>query len=1031
VNEINITMTRILLRSFQFTLLCCFTLVPLVSHAQQPSAPFECRWADAAPVIDGIADEPLWKTAAVIDRFTLPWLRDQERPARTATRARLLWDHDYLYFFAEMDDADLFADVMEHDGKTWDNDVFELFFKPAEDKTGYFEFQVNAAGTVFDAFLPKRGFEDFERIKKADEFHVDAKINLKGTLNKRDDRDQGWSVEGRIPWTDFFPAGGRPAIAEIWKFALCRYDFSIDSKDPELSTSAPLKSSETPNFHLVEDYAPLKFVGPSVQNSIRPFGIEKRVPLTTSRVVGSPEPPAPYTTQRLYPKLKTVFPIFVVAQPGSDRLIVITQDAPYSNTTLRRMKDASETSEYEVLLTEEHVAYHVEFHPNFLQNGYLYLGSNGVSRGKGSPKTTRITRFHMDPKPPYAFDPKSATTIIEWESDGHNGGAMAFGKDGMLYITSGDGTSDSDTNLRGQEMTHLTAKVLRIDVDHPTADKPYSVPKDNPFLHIPEARPETWAIGMRNPWRMTADRETGHIWVGNNGQDLWEQAYLIQRGANYGWSVTEGSHPFYANRQVGPAPITLPTVEHHHSEARSLTGGIVYYGKKLPELRGAYLYGDHSTGKIWGVKHDGQKILWHKELADTPFHISGFGTDTQGELLICDHQPGTDGAFHTLIPNPVMEPTAPFPTKLSESGLFQSVKGHVVHPALVPYSVNAPLWSDGAEKLRFVALPGADSKIDFSLDKAWGFPDLTVLVKSFSLEMETGNPGSKRFIETRFMVKQQGEWVGYSYQWNDDQTDATLVSKEGLDRNYKIQTPEGVREQAWHYPSRTECMVCHSRAAAFVLGLSTPQMNKTHEYPHDSGSTIDHQLRVFEHLGLFKDMSWSDGVRAAIRVNGKKAGLKEADIEKQIAAASTKAGQRGPNSSAMLAVAPNRYQRLANPYDEHEPLTDRARAYLHSNCAVCHVDAGGGNAQMELGFATPLDKMKILDVIPLHDKFSKPDARLVAPGAPDQSILLHRVSIRGRGQMPQMATSLVDQAAIKMLREWIETMPAPPPVETK
>ncbi|MDB5390111.1 MAG: hypothetical protein JWM11_5757 [Planctomycetaceae bacterium] len=997
--------------------------VPQASSAQQlEKKSFECRWADAAPVIDGELNDPVWKSAVLIDQFSLPWLREKERPARTATRARLLWDHDYLYFSAEMDDTDLFADVTEHDGKTWDNDVFELFFKPAEDKTGYYEFQVNAANTIFDCFLPKKGFEDFDRIKKADEFHVDAKVKLRGTLNKRDDRDTGWTVEGRIPWIDFFPTGGRPVINEAWKFALCRYDYSVGFDGPELSTSAPLKSSQTPNFHSVEDYAPLKFVGPQPQNAIRPFGIEKRVALTTSRVIGSPEPPLPYTTQRLYPKLKTVFPVFVVPQPGSDRLVVITQDAPYSNTTLRRMKDEPDVSEYEQLLADDHVAYSVEFHPNFMQNGYLYLGSNGPSKGKDSPKTTRITRYSMDPKPPYKFDPQSALIIIEWPSDGHNGGAMAFGKDGMLFVTSGDGTSDSDTNIVGQEMTKLTAKVLRIDVDHPTADKPYSIPKDNPFLHIPDARPETWAIGMRNPWRMTADRETGHLWVGNNGQDLWEQAYLITRGANYGWSVTEGSHPFYANRKVGPAPIVLPTVEHHHSEARSLTGGIVYYGTKLPELRGAYLYGDHSTGKIWGVKHDGTKIIWHKELADTPFHITGFGSDTHGELLICDHQPGNDGAFHTLIPSPMSAPTAPFPRKLSESGLFQSVKGHVVQPALVPYSVNSPLWSDGAEKLRFVALPGADSKIDFSLNKAWGFPDETVLVKSFALEMEAGNPNSKRFIETRFMLKQQGEWVGYSYQWNDDQTDATLVSKEGLDQKYAIQTKDGVREQTWHYPSRTECMVCHSRAAAFVLGLSTPQLNKNHDY----AGVTDHQLRVFEHLGLFKDMSWSEGARAQLQEDGKQQGLKSEVIDKQLSAATPAAGQRGTTNSAMLAVEPGRFQRLANPYDAHEPLPDRARSYLHSNCAVCHVDAGGGNSQMQLDILTSLEKMKIVDVVPLHDKFGVPDAKLVAPGAPDRSILLRRVAMRGRGQMPQLSTNLVDQEAVKMFREWIEKMPVTP-----
>src|SRR5262249_22920486 len=189
-----------------------------------------------------------------------------------------------------------------------------------------------------------------------------------------------------------------------------------------------------------------------------------------------------------------------------------------------------------------------------------------------------------------AIDPKSALTIIEWDSNGHNGGDLAFGLDGMLYVSSGDGTSDSDTNLTGQDLTKLLAKVLRIDVDHPAPGQAYAVPPDNPFVKTPGARPETWAMGFRNPWRLTIDKKTGDLWVGNNGQDLWEQAYLVERGANYGWSVMEGSHPFYLNRKAGPTPFARPIVEHPHSEMRSLTGGIVYYGSKLPQLRGAHMY---------------------------------------------------------------------------------------------------------------------------------------------------------------------------------------------------------------------------------------------------------------------------------------------------------------------------------------------------------------------------------------------------------------------------------------------------------
>ena len=197
---------------------------------------------------------------------------------------------------------------------------------------------------------------------------------------------------------------------------------------------------------------------------------------------------------------------------------------------------------------------------------------------------------------------------------------------------------------------------------------------------------------------MTVDRKTGHLWVGQNGQDLWEQAFLVKKGDNYGWSVMEGGHVFYPNRKPGPTPFVKPTIEHPHSEFRSLTGGIVYYGEKYPDLQGAYIYGDYSTGKIWAMKHDGTKPLWHKELCSTTLAITCFGTDTKGEILICDHHGKGDGALYTLEPRPKDAAAPPFPKTLSESGLFRSVKGHVMQPGMIPYTVNAQLWSDGAYK---------------------------------------------------------------------------------------------------------------------------------------------------------------------------------------------------------------------------------------------------------------------------------------------------------------------------------------------
>lgn len=711
--------------------------------------------------------------------------------------------------------------------------------------------------------------------------------------------------------------------------------------------------------------------------------------LTTSRVIGSPEPPLPYTVKRAYPNLKLNFPIGIILQPNSDRLWTFTADGAKGRTVLRRFVDSPDVTETEVLLpADERMAYDAAFHPDFLQNGYVYIGHDlPVEKdGKKSEKYVRVSRFKMNPQPPYEFDTASETTIIEWPSDGHNGAAVAFGLDRMLYVTSGDGTSDSDTNERGQEMKHLTAKLLRIDVDHPAPGKMYSVPADNPFVGMPDVAPETWAFGFRNPWRMTVDRETGHIWVGNNGQDLWEQIFFVRKGDNYGWSVYEGGHPFYLNRKLGPAPYVKPMFDHHHSEARSMTGGIVHYGTELPELRGAYVYGDHSTGKIWAGKHDGTKLLWHKELADTILKITGFGNNSRGELLVADYVGGGEGAFYSIVPMPPQKETAPFPRTLSASGLFKSVKGHVVENALIPYSVNAPLWSDGAEKIRYMAIPGDAPKIDMSGNRGWKFPEATVLVKSFSLETKVGDPGTRRWIETRFLTLQQNEWVGYSYQWNAEQTEATLVDKEGLDVDFTIETELGPRQQKWHYPARTECLVCHSRAAVYTLGTSTNQMNRPSEFSYHTSSTTDesqpvgeNQLAMLERLGLVK-----------------------------------------------LGKRPEEYERLVNPYDATGKLESRAKSYLHANCSICHVDAGGGNAQILLEFSTPLEKMKLVDVVPIHDKFGFPESRLIAPGHPERSVLLHRISKRGRGQMPQLATMRIDKPAVELFKEWIEKMEVPP-----
>ncbi|MFT4559217.1 MAG: putative repeat protein (TIGR03806 family) [Planctomycetaceae bacterium] len=757
--------------------------------------------------------------------------------------------------------------------------------------------------------------------------------------------------------------------------------------------------------------AAVSFVSMTHADEEKPFGISAYNPMTTSRVTGSPEPPLPYRAVRAIPKLQVDWPIFVTTEPGSSRLIFIEDHRPEKKFRVcRATADQVAAGEFDVLFEVDDPAYSICFHPDFAKNGYFYLGHNGPNKAlpKDADKSCRVTRYTLQREAPYLLVEDSAQIILEWTSNGHNGAAVTFGLDGMFYVTTGDGTSDSDTDLTGQGLDHLLAKVLRLDIDHPDEGRQYSVPKDNPFVGQEGIRPETWAYGLRNPWRMTTDPKTGHIWVGQNGQDLWEQVYKVNKGENYGWSVYEGGHPFYLERKAGPHPHVKPTFEHSHSESRSLTGGVVYYGSKFPELQGAYLYGDYSTGKIWAGKHDGEKVVWHREIADTTMQITSFNVDADGELLITNHIGKDGGGFYTL--EPIVPDASPkkFPRKLSDSGLFANVAKHEMQPGVIPYSVNSPLWSDGSQKARFFAIPhdagedgagedgagkdGAAPKISAGGNRGWGFPEQTVLVKSFSVDMVDGDPESRRWIETRFLHRENKEWVGYSYRWNNEQTDATIVDKDGADIVFKVRAADGkMVDRKWRYPSRAECMVCHSRAANYVLGLSTPQLNRDHDYS-SVGGTVDNQLRTLEHLGYFK----------LKRKGGKDAAFTSDD-----------------------------HPRLADPYDESEPLADRALSYLHSNCAQCHVAAGGGNSQMVLSFGTKPEKQNLIDADPLHDRFGIADAKLVAPGSPERSLVLQRIARRGRGQMPQLATSLVDERAVAMFKEWIKGLPTEVDAESK
>ena len=479
----------------------------------------------------------------------------------------------------------------------------------------------------------------------------------------------------------------------------------------------------------------------------KPFGLKQRIPWNDSPVVGSPDPLPPYKVVRPYPNLSVKQPLVLTPEPGTNRLLILQHLGTWAGPSrLLAVPDRQDVTAAEaaMLIEIKGLAIGFALHPDYQRNGYIYFGLNGP--GGAGRKTTQVVRYTISRQALHGIDPASKSLIIEWPSNGHDGGDLAFGNDGFLYVSSGDGSSGSDAHMTGQAIDDLLASVLRIDVDHPDPGRNYSVPKDNPFVDRKGPGPSS---GPRpaQPLALSYDRESGQLWVGQNGQELWEQVYLIKKGGNYGWSITEGSHIFVARRRPAPTrscrrPPNTPTARRARSPAAGSTG------HRLPDLVGAYLYGDWSTGRVWGIKHDGTKAVWHRELVDTPFNITGFGTDHAGELYVIDQVTG----FYRLDPTTEADqPKQPFPTKLSETGLFESVASHKPHPAAIKFDVNAPQWADGATMERFVVLPGLEKivqKPQLNAGGSWSLPNGSVLVQTLSLDAVEA-PASRPASESR------------------------------------------------------------------------------------------------------------------------------------------------------------------------------------------------------------------------------------------------------------------------------------------
>ena len=292
------------------------------------------------------------------------------------------------------------------------------------------------------------------------------------------------------------------------------------------------------------------------------------------------------------------------------------------------------------------------FHPKFRTNGQFFVYYTNTHK----PHQNVIARYRVSKDDPNQADPASEEILLTLDKPfwNHDGGTLAFGPDGFLYIAVGDGGLANDPFGNGQNLSKLLGKILRIDVDHKDGALPYAIPADNPFVKQKDAKPEIWAYGLRNVWRLAFDPKTGVLWAGDVGQDAWEEIDLIVKGGNYGWNIREGLHPFVkkGGKQPAtdskPAGMIDPIWEYDHETGKSITGGLVYRGKKIPELDGAYVYADYVSGKLWALWYDAaqKKVTANREIPlPKSIPVMSFGEDENGEVYFTTYSAEGQGVF--------------------------------------------------------------------------------------------------------------------------------------------------------------------------------------------------------------------------------------------------------------------------------------------------------------------------------------------------------------------------------------------------
>ncbi len=714
-----------------------------------------------------------------------------------------------------------------------------------------------------------------------------------------------------------------------------------------------------------------------------------------------------WTLELAFPQLSFFLPLHMAQEPTTSRMMVAEMNGriKYFNkdnpNQLLPFLDISER----VFFEGESGLLNFAFHPKYgIDNRFFYVFYQYRAPGD-SRYYTRISRFEVDETTQVAV-PTSEQVLIQLydRASNHNGGGLFFGLDGFLYIGFGDEGRANDAFDNAQFLNkRFYAGLLRIDVDQdPSKSHPirrrlmkidaqdnsftdnYFIPNDNPFLDPNGGLlEEFYAIGLRNPHRVTLDAPTNTIWTGDVGQNQREEVDIIQKGHNYEWAYKEASL-----NGPKPRPATVfgtesgPIYEYGRTQGdRSIIGGYVYRGPTHRDLLGSYVFADFVSDRLWTLDYDAAsgntEVVELLRAADVD--ISAFATDADDELYVLGLANG--GNIYKLARSGGGNP--PAPRLLSQTGAFENLVDLEPAEGLMPYQVNQAFWSDGASKKRWMAIPNdgthdsPEEKIEFSENEPWTFPKGTVMIKHFDFNTDQRDPKIKRKLETRFEVKgEDGQFYYLTYRWNAAGTDAVLLEDGEREDIAYIGKGGNPRTVSWYYPSRSDCQTCHKAAAGSVLGPNTRQLNRRAFFPKTK--RMAHQLRTFNRLGMFSPR------------------LDESQI--------------------------NGYLKVAALGDAQASLDAKARSYLDVNCSYCHRPGGGTSTDFDLRLTTALGDQGTVDV-PGKNDLGIADAKLINPGKPWKSLLFRRaITSNESTSMPPLGKDLVDFRGKRILRDWINSL---------